>query len=141
MEGAIEGIKSIGFSLLDYSFDANFAHCKDHITRIVHELLNFENGRSNILLNVNFPHSKDGVKGVKVCRQAKAKWVEEFDERTDPHGRTYYWLTGNFVKEEDAEDTDVWALENGYASLVPVMYDLTDHDMLEPIKTWNLNGH
>jgi len=138
MEGAIEGVKSVGFSLLDYSFDADFSHCKPHITSIVKNLLNFNIGRSNILLNVNFPHASVGVKGVKVCRQAKAKWVEEFDERTDPHGRTYYWLTGNFVKEEDTEDTDVWALENGYASLVPVQYDLTDHELLKPIKKWDL---
>jgi 5'-nucleotidase len=140
MEGAIEGIKSIGFSLLDYAFDADFTHCKPHITAIVKELLAMEIGRSNILLNVNFPHADVGVKGVRVCRQAKAKWVEEFDERTDPHGRTYYWLTGNFIKEEDKEDTDVWALENGYASLVPVQYDLTDHQLINPLQNWNLNG-
>lgn len=140
MEGAIEGIPSIGFSLLDYSFEANFSHCKPHITQIVRQMLNNNTKGDNILLNVNFPHSKHGVKGVKVCRQAKAKWVEEFDERTDPHGRTYYWLTGNFVKEEESEDTDVWALENGYASLVPVMFDLTDHATMDTLKQWTLNG-
>lgn len=140
MEGAIEGIKSVGFSLLDYSFEADFSHCKPYITSIVRNLLNMEVGRSNVLLNVNFPHSKDGVKGVRVCRQAKAKWVEEFDERTDPHGRKYYWLTGNFVVEEEAEDTDIWALQNGYASLVPVQYDLTDHELIAPISKWQMNG-
>jgi 5'-nucleotidase len=92
------------------------------------------------LLNVNIPKLKEAdSKGIKVCRQALAKWEEEFDERKDPNGRTYYWLTGKFVNYDKGEDTDEWALQNGYVSLVPVHFDLTAHESIAFINQWNLN--
>lgn len=138
MEAAIEGIPSIGFSSLDYSYEANFTVSK----KIAFELTNkvLQQKRKNILLNVNIPNvSEDKFKGIKVCRQANAKWVEEFDERHDPHGKKYYWLTGRFQNLDDGEDTDVWALENNYASVVPVQYDLTDFALKKQLeKQWKL---
>ena len=88
-----------------------------------------ENGLAdNTLLNVNVPKAgTSAIKGIKVCRQANAKWEEEFDARKDPHGREYYWLTGKFVNKDKGEDTDEWALANNYVSVVPVQYDLTAH--------------
>ena len=63
-----------------------------------------------------------------------ANWVEEFDERTDPNGRKYYWLTGKFVNfEQEKTDTDEWALLNGYVSVVPVKTDLTAHETLNQL--------
>ena len=88
------------------------------------------------VLNVNIPDIKEEeIKGYKICRQANAKWVEEFDERQDPSGKKYFWLTGKFVNSDHGEDTDEWALKNGYVSVVPVMYDLTDHQLIRQLNT------
>ncbi len=127
MEGAIEGIPSIGFSLLNYSLEADFTAAK-RVARTV-AINTLKNGLpSGSLLNVNIPNlALDEIKGIKVCRQAMAKWREEFDERLDPNKRKYYWLTGRFVNQDKGEDTDEWALSNGYVSLVPVQYDFTAH--------------
>ena len=93
------------------------------------------------LLNVNFPKLPlDEIKGMKICRQAVAKWDEVFDERRDPNGKSYYWLTGQFVNNDQGEDTDIWALENGYVSIVPVQFDLTHHHAITHInKNWSLH--
>jgi len=127
MEGAIEGIPSIGFSLLNYSLEADFTAAKQVARTIAMNTL--KSGLpSGSLLNVNIPNlGLDEIRGIKVCRQAMAKWREEFDERLDPNKRKYYWLTGRFVNQDKGEDTDEWALSNGYVSLVPVQYDFTAH--------------
>jgi 5'-nucleotidase len=87
-------------------------------------------------LNVNIPKlNKELLKGVRLVRQARANWVEKFEERKDPYGREYYWLTGEFVNfEPEALDTDEWALSNGYVSVVPVQADLTDHKYLTHLR-------
>ncbi len=86
-------------------------------------------------LNVNIPSIDSNlIEGIKVCRQARAVWEEEFDERIDPQGRTYYWLTGKFINHDDGEDTDEWALKNNYVSVVPVECDFTDYKALEYFK-------
>ena len=89
-------------------------------------------------MNVNFPKLKEEeIKGIKICRQAKAYWVEEFDKRTNPMGLDYYWLTGKFINEDKGEDTDEWALSNGYISIAPVEFDLTAHHAIKRLNTWN----
>ncbi len=136
IEAGIEGIPAIGFSLLDYAWSANFEPVKDEVKKIAINVL--EKGLPDgVVLNVNFPNL-DGqpFKGVKVCRQARANWVEEFDKRTNPQGKEYYWLTGKFVKMDEGKDTDDWALEEGYVSVVPVHFDLTAHDFMQSLKTW-----
>lgn len=138
VEGAIEKIPSIGFSLDDFAADADFSHCKPFIRKIALQVL--EKGLpEGTLLNVNFPKG-NGIKGVKVCRQANAKWAEEFEERRDPYKRPYYWLTGVFENYDKGQDTDVWALEHGYASLVPVQFDLTAHHAIQALNTWDFNN-
>ena len=99
-----------------------------------------ENGLPDgVVLNVNFPKTEEAeFKGVKVCRQARANWVEEFDKRVNPQGKEYYWLTGKFEKMDHGEDTDVWALENGYISVVPVGFDLTAHHYIQSLNSWGL---
>lgn len=135
VEGAIEKIPSIGFSMDDFAADADFSHTKKYIKDICLQVL--ENGLpEGVLLNVNFPKG-DQLKGVKVCRQANAKWMEEFDERVDPYKRPYYWLTGVFENFDKGEDTDVWALEHGYVSVVPVQFDLTAHHAIQTLNGWN----
>lgn len=137
VEAAIDGIQAIGFSLCDYSFDADFAPAKPYISKIANNLL--QNPLPyGTLLNVNIPKTAD-IKGVKVCRQADAKWEENFEERTDPFNRKYYWMVGNFLNMDKGEDTDQWALENNYISLVPVQFDLTDHRAIATLNNWNLN--
>lgn len=139
LEAGIEGIPAIGFSLLDYNWNANFEASKKHIKNIVENVL--KHGLpTGVVLNVNIPNlpEKD-IRGIKVCRQAKANWEEEFDKRKNPQGRDYYWLTGKFVNLDKGEDTDEWALEKGYVSVVPVQFDLTAHHCIQTLNTWNLN--
>ena len=139
LEAGIEGIPAIGFSLLDYNWNANFEHCKSYIETITRQVL--EHGLPDgVVLNVNLPNlDKKDIKGIKVCRQARANWVEEFDKRTNPMGRDYYWLAGKFVNMDKGEDTDEWALANGYISVVPVQFDLTAHHTIQQLNTWKFN--
>lgn len=134
MEASLEGIPSIGFSLLDYSHDANFEAAKPFIKELIEWVL--ENGMAEgNLLNVNIPNlAREEIKGLKVCRQAEARWVEEFSEAEDPRGQKYYWLTGRFVNQDTGDDTDVVALENGYISVVPSMHDLTHYSAIDKVK-------
>ena len=138
VEAGIEGIPAVGFSLLDYSWDADFEPIKSHVKQIALNVL--EKGLPNgVVLNVNFPKLvKEEIKGIKICRQAKAMWHEEFDKRTNPQGKEYYWLTGKFVNQDKGTDTDEWALENGYISIVPVQFDLTAHHAIQQLNTWEL---
>lgn len=128
VEGAIEGIPSIGFSLCDYSQEADFSPCEPYVKHIASAVLKNSLPQGS-LLNVNFPKAS-AFKGLKVCRQAVAKYEEEFDERVDPHGRKYYWMTGNFKIYDKGEDTDEWALEKGYVSVVPVQFDMTAYNSI-----------
>lgn len=137
LEGAIEGVPSIGFSLCDHSIDANFDAAESVVRKVINESFN-KGIEKGVCLNVNIPPvSSNELKGIKVCRQTKANWVEELDERKDPGGNAYYWLTGKFVNfEEGNEETDVWAINNNYVSVVPVQFDLTAYNALPNLKTW-----
>jgi 5'-nucleotidase len=139
VEAGIEGIPAIGFSLLDYDWNADFEPIKSFIKKITLETIS--NGLpEGVVLNVNFPKLKEKeIKGIKVCRQAKAMWVEKFDKRKTPFGKDYYWLSGEFINQDKGEDTDEWALENGYISVVPVQFDLTAHHSIQQLNTWKLN--
>ena len=139
MEACIEGIPAIGFSLMDYNWNADFEPTKNFISQIASQVL--EQGLPDgVLLNVNFPKlSASDMKGIKVCRQAKAMWQERFDKRQTPHGKDYYWLTGEFINQDHGQDTDEWALANGYISVVPVQFDLTAHHAIQQLNTWNWN--
>ena len=138
IEAGIEGIPAIGFSLLDYGWNANFEASKPYVKTIAEQVIN--NGLpKGVVLNVNIPNiAQKDIKGIKVCRQAKANWVEEFDKRKTPQGKDYYWLTGKFVNLDGGEDTDEWALEHGYVSLVPVQFDLTAHHFIKDLNNWDL---
>ena len=139
IEAGIEGIPSIGFSLLDFNWNADFEATKRHVKKITENVL--KNGlEKGVVLNVNFPKlPEEEIKGVKVCRQAKANWNEKFDKRISPQGKEYYWLTGKFYNLDEGEDTDEWALENGYVSVVPVQFDLTAYNSIKQLNNWNFN--
>ena len=132
MEASLEGIDSVGFSLCDYGFDADFSEAEKVVDKIIPLMLEKKLPKCN-LLNVNIPKIKE-IKGIKICRQGKGNWVEDFQEGLDPRGQKYYWLTGQFVNFDHGEDTDIWALENGYVSIVPTDHDLTVHAALQDIK-------
>ena len=137
MEGAIEGIPSVGFSLLNYALDADFTTAKAVAKKVASNVLR-HGIPSGALLNVNIPYLPlNEVKGMKICRQAIAKWQEEFDERMDPNKRKYYWLTGKFINHDKGEDTDEWALAHGYVSVVPVHYDFTAHHAISFLNEQN----
>lgn len=134
MEASIEGIKSIGFSYLDYSFEADFRAAQYYAALIMEYALNHDFGTSK-LLNVNIPIlTKEEIKGIKICRQAEGNWKEEFIESQDPRGQKYYWLTGSFGVETSDSDTDIWALDNGYISVVPSGHDLTLYSSIDTLK-------
>lgn len=138
VEAGIEGIPAIGFSLLDYNWNADFEPVKSFIKKIVLETLE-KKLPEGVILNVNFPKLKEKeIKGIKICRQAKALWVEKFDKRQTPFGKDYYWLSGEFVNQDKGNDTDEWALENGYISVVPVQFDLTAHHAIQQLNSWDL---
>lgn len=138
MEAAIESIPSAGFSLLDFSMDANFSVCKKVAFSIAQKLLSKKQDK-HLLLNVNVPAVPESeIKGIKICRQAYAKYEEDFIERKDPHGKHYYWLTGQFVNFDKGKDTDVWALKNNYVSVVPIQFDLTDYKQKKKLESWKL---
>ena len=140
MEGCVNLIPSLGFSLLNFDPDADFTAAKKIVRKLIENTI--ENGLpEGICLNVNIPAVDfQHLKGIKICRQTKGCWKEEFVKRVDPYNGEYYWLTGSyFNQEEDAVDTDEYALKNNYVSVVPVRVDLTAHEGLLHLRSWDLN--
>lgn len=138
IEAAIEGTPAIGFSLCDYSSKADFSHAIDYIRKITKQVL--EKGLpKGVALNVNFPPKRnENIKGIRICRQSNAKWVEDFDERYDPNGRRYFWMAGNFVNFDKGEDNDEWAIANNFVSVVPCQFDLTAHHAIPTLNEWQI---
>lgn len=138
IEACLNGIPAVGFSLLDFSRDADFTASKVVVKRMVENVLQ-HSLPPMVCLNVNIPRVPvNELKGIRLARQTKGVWKEEFDMRIDPHNKTYYWMTGDFKNfEPHAEDTDEWALAHGYASVVPVYVDLTAHHVMNQLSTWN----
>lgn len=139
IEGAIEGTPAIGFSLADFSHKADMSHITPYIKQITQNVLRMGLPKG-VALNVNFPAKKDEpIKGIKICRQANAQWVEDFDQRFDPNGRRYFWMVGNFVNFDKGEDNDEWAIANNFVSVVPCQFDLTAHSAIEHLKSsWQI---
>ncbi len=139
LEAAIDQIPAIGFSLDDYSAKADFSHTLQWIELITRKVLD-DGIPKGVCINVNFPKIRqEPIRGIKVCRQAMGSWVEEFDERKDPHGRDYYWITGLFSNPDHVEGTDTWAMENNFAALVPMKFDFTSHETIHGLKHFNLD--
>jgi 5'-nucleotidase len=138
IEGAMESIPSIGFSLCDYADHPDFTAAKKYVKAIAKNVL--KHGLPDgTCLNVNIPKGTvSELKGARISRQAKANWIEELDERTDPSGKPYFWLTGTFKNfEEGNQETDVWAIQNNYVSVVPIQFDMTAHNLIPTLKNWN----
>ena len=138
VEGALSGIPSVGYSLTDYSEDADFQY-SEKIVQIISKKVIKESLKKGTCLNVNIPNVKENqIKGIKVCRQGRAFWDDTFDHRKDPLGKDYYWLTGSFSSKEQALDTDINYLENNYVTIVPTQFDMTCHDSVDELKNWKL---
>jgi 5'-nucleotidase len=138
VEGAIEGIPSIGFSLADFHADADFTGAQKVVQAVVASILQ-KGLPSGTCLNVNIPSvAADAIRGIKVCRGAHAMWDDFFDKREDQFGNPYFWLSGKFGATDVTEDTDLWALANGYASIVPIQYDMTAYAAIQTIGAWNI---
>lgn len=138
VEGAMEGIPSMGVSLCSFDSDANFENAKRVVRELAKKLLNdpIEKG---YCLNVNVPDvSEADFQGVKVCRQAHAFWEDRFDKRKDQFGNPYYWLTGDFLDQDKTEDTDLFWIEKNYATIVPTQFDMTAYWVLDKLKNWHL---
>lgn len=135
IEGSFYGCPSVGLSLDDHGADADFEASVQWGRKIVGDLLAHEGGglEMPLCLNVNIPVGRpEAIRGMRLCRQNRGYWREDFFRREDPRGREYFWLTGAFVnREPEAQDTDEWALAHGYVSVVPVQVDLTDYRQLE----------
>ncbi len=138
MEGAVESIPSIGFSLCDHGADIDFGAAQQVVKSVVSEALK-NKMPDGICLNVNIPKgTMDSIKGIRICSQAKAYWEDNFDVRKDPSGKEYYWLTGEFKNLDDRTETDEMALKNNFVSIVPVHYDLTAYQAMNELIKWNL---
>ena len=138
VEGAIENIPSIGFSLLDFDADADFEASAYYAHKIAEQVL--INGLpGGNCLNVNIPKGTlNDLKGAKICRQGKAFWEDQFDKRQDPFGGDYYWMSGNFSLTDKGEDTDMWALDHQFVSIVPTQFDMTAHHLIGTMNQWEL---
>ena len=134
LEGALAGVPSAGFSLNNYSLNADFGPSAPYVTSIVKNVI--DGGLpTGVCLNVNLPDvPADQIRGIRLCRQAEGTWQEDFDEREDPNGRKYYWMKGVYVRIGNGEDTDQWAVENNYVAVVPVQFDLTSKKALDLLK-------
>jgi 5'-nucleotidase len=137
VEAAIESIPSAGFSLLDHSVEADFTGARKYARLVVQQMLRTRLDKHTVL-NVNIPAvPAELIKGVRICKQAYAKYEEDFVERSDPNGKKYFWLTGEFVNFDKGRDSDVWALEHNYVSVVPVQFDLTNYVLKSKLeKSW-----
>jgi 5'-nucleotidase len=137
IEGCLNGVPSVGFSLLNHSPEAGFKECSKIVRDVFLNLI--ENGLpQGVCLNVNIPDiAYKDMKGIRVCRQTRGVWREEYDEKKDSQGRTYYWLTGDFHNfEPHAKDTDEWALNNNYVAIVPIETDFTSYEGMKFINNW-----
>lgn len=137
IEGCLKGIPSIGFSLCNHAADADFSFTLPYVRRITEEVL--QHGLSvGICLNVNFPNDSV-LKGIRICRQTKGIWTNEFQQAVHPRGGHYYWLTGEYRNDEpEAEDSDHWALDHGYVAVTPTKIDVTAYEIFEELSHWNL---
>ena len=135
LEATTLGFPAIGFSLLHHSPNADFEPSRPFVRHLVSYVLN-HGLPPDVSLNVNIPRlGTDQIKGIRLCRQSKAKWLDSFEKRTDPQGQPYWWLTGKFDCQNPPEDSDEWALAHGYVSVVPIHTDFTNYPAITQLQS------
>ncbi len=145
LEGCMKYIPSVAFSLCDHRDDADFEPLRPYVRRMTRRVL-AEGLPEGVCLNVNFPLSEGGseqkgsaYKGVRVCRMSKGSWGSEVTRCHHPRGYDYWWMVGHYTNDEPAaEDTDRWALDNGYVAITPTQIDLTAYSAISLIESWDL---
>jgi 5'-nucleotidase len=136
-EASIMGIPSIAISLTNHT-GTDFSYC-GKVTRMMAKKLLGKEFPIGTLLNINVPDvPEDQIKGIRLTTQGKSKWDDAYEQRVDPNGRDYYWLTGNLTSVDTENDTDQGAIKNNYVSITPIHFDLTDYDAYEKMKSWNI---
>ncbi|MEX1011425.1 MAG: 5'/3'-nucleotidase SurE [Balneolaceae bacterium] len=130
-EGTILGYPSLAVSCTDIEEKADLSGSKEAARKVIGYVLNHGLPRG-VTLNLNVPSGP--LKGIRWTRQANSRYIEEFVGRTDPHNKSYYWLTGTFELLESDEKNDISILEKGYASLTPIQYDLTSYSLLRDLE-------
>jgi 5'-nucleotidase len=137
LEGVMLGLPAIALSLAEF-MNPNFAAAASLARHLV-EALRERSWPSDTLLNINFPQLElAGLRGIKVTTLGHLHYDNPILERKDPWGGTYYWLAGQAPEDNNGEPTDVWAVKNGYVSLTPIQFDLTNYRLLDTISSWNL---
>lgn len=129
-EGTVLGYPSIAVSCTDYSNDADLTGCKEAARRVIKHVLK-KGLPKGVTMNVNAPSGE--FKGIKWARMADSRYVEEYEGRKDPFDRPYYWLTGKFELLDDGNDADIHILNEGFAAVTPIQYDLTDYSLLKEL--------
>lgn len=136
LEASLLDIKAVGFSLVDYDPLVDFTSVILYIKAMIGIVL--ENPMpSQVCLNVNIPRNVDNIKGIRLCRQSKAQWIDCYRKCEDPRGVPYYWIDGEFVCDDNGEGTDQYALEHGYISIVPTTTDFTAYSSLDKFDFFN----
>ena len=138
LEACLDGFPAIGFSVLSHSPETDFSACAPSVRHIISKTLE-QHLPEGTALNVNIPRlPADQIKGIHICHQAHASWVDSLEKRTDPIGRPYWWMTGKFVCPNPNEQSDEYALSHGYVSVVPVRPDFTDYAAIDKIQHLSL---
>jgi 5'-nucleotidase len=139
LEGSLEGVPSAGISFCNNNVDADMGASFKTAKTVIEMMLNNKTDKA-LCLNVNIPDVPEKkVKGIKFCRQSKGNWHESYEIHKDKNGDEFLWLSGTFENlEENKKDTDLWALDNNYVSVVPVHADMTDQTELKKIAKWKV---
>lgn len=132
-EGCAFGIPAIGFSLTDHAPDADFNGCRPFVEKIAEATLR-EGLPEGVCLNVNIPAVKPYPTEMRTVRSCRGKWSDEYKAYRDPHGRPFYWITGEFVNlEPENEQTDEWCLAHGIVTVVPTTVTRTAPEAFTPL--------
>lgn len=133
-EGMLFGIKSIAFSVCSHNWELDLDHASDIALEISKKALESEFPK-NTFLNVNIPSlSKNEIKGIKVTQVGTGYWKDFYVKRQDPFNRDYYWFSGEYFESEPKLENDDIAVSNGYVSVTPIKYSLTNAEMLQHFK-------
>ena len=131
-ESVILGIPAVAFSVCDFmnpNWETGGRVAKEITQKVIENPL-----PPGVLLNVNIPSVPyEELRGIKITRMGRSRFIEKFYERIDPRGRTYYWLDGALEVEDSGDDVDIHAVNAGYVSVTPIQLDLTAYAHLDAV--------
>jgi 5'/3'-nucleotidase len=137
-EAAIMGVPAIAISVNSHT-PAHYEYAAKLAGKLA-QLVRKKKLRTGTLLNVNVPDlPEEEIQGISLTKQGETKWDDFYEERVDPYGSKYYWLTGKMDIQDKDPDRDVIAMENGYVSVTPIHFDLTDYEMYKTMQDWKLD--